>query len=47
MQYLVVGSEGPGYTSPEELVAVLERGILPTFDALLSLEEDNQILAKC
>jgi hypothetical protein len=45
MKYLVVGSEGPGFTSPEETVEVLEKGILPTFDALLKLEADKKILA--
>lgn len=45
MQYLVVGSGGPGWASQEEAVEVLEKGILPTFDALMKLEEDNKILA--
>ena len=29
----------------EETVAVLEKGILPTFDALMKLEADKKILA--
>ena len=45
MKYLLVGSEGPGSASPEEAVEVLEKGILPTFDALLKLEADKKILA--
>jgi len=45
MQYLVVGSEGPGFASPEETIEVLEKGILPTFDILMKLEEDDKILA--
>jgi hypothetical protein len=45
MKYLVVGAEGPGFASPEEAVEVLEKGILPTFDALMQLEEDEKILA--
>jgi len=45
MQYLVSGSEGPGWHSPEEAVEVLEKGVLPTFDALMKLEEDNKIVA--
>jgi hypothetical protein len=45
MKYLVTGSEGPGFTSPEEAVEVLEGSILPTFDVLLKLESDNKILA--
>jgi len=44
-KYLVIGSGGPGFASPEETLAVLEKGILPTFDALLKLETDRRILA--
>lgn len=44
-KYLVMGSGGPGFASPEETLAVLEKGILPTFDALLKLETDRRILA--
>ncbi len=43
--YLVIGSEGPGFTSPEEAVQVLEKGILPTFEALKKLQEENKIIA--
>ena len=45
MRYLVVGSGGPGFASREEELAVLEKGILPTFDALLQLEENKKIIA--
>ena len=45
MKYLVMGSEGPGFASPEEVVQVLEKSILPTFDALMKLESDKKILA--
>ncbi|MGH2670675.1 MAG: hypothetical protein ACRDH5_16455, partial [bacterium] len=45
MKYPVTGSEGPGFASPEQAVEVLERGILPTFDALMKLEADKKILA--
>jgi len=45
MKYLVTGSEGPGFASAEEAVAVLEKGILPTFDALTKLEADGKIVA--
>lgn len=45
MKYLVAGSEGPGFASPEEIVAVLENGILPTFDALMKLEAERKIIA--
>ena len=44
-KYLVIGSGGPGFASPEEALAVLEKGILPTFDALMKLETDRKILA--
>ena len=45
MKYLVIGSGGPGFASPEEELAVLENGILPTFDALMNLEENKKIVA--
>jgi hypothetical protein len=45
MRYLVSGSEGPGFASPEEVAEVLEKGILPTFDALKKLEAKKRILA--
>ena len=44
-KYLVVASEGPGFASPEETMQVLEKGILPTFDALHKLEADKKIIA--
>lgn len=43
--YLVVGSEGPGFTSPEEAIQVLEKGILPTFNAIMKLQEEKKIIA--
>jgi hypothetical protein len=45
MRYLVTASEGPGFSTPEETVQVLEKGILPTFDALHKLEADQKIIA--
>lgn len=45
MRYLVVGSEGPGFASPEEAVEVLEEAVLPSFDALEKLEKKKKILA--
>ncbi len=45
MKYLVHGSEGPGFASPEEAVQVLERVVLPSFDALIKLEEAKKIVA--
>jgi hypothetical protein len=43
--YLVIGSEGPGFTSPEEAIQVLEKGILPTFNAIMKLHEEKKIIA--
>jgi hypothetical protein len=34
----VIGSEGPGFASPEQAVEILEKVILPTFDALITLD---------
>jgi len=45
MKYLVVGSEGPGFGSPEEAVAILEGAVLPSFDELIKLEKSKKILA--
>ena len=45
MRYLVVGSDGPGFSSLEEAVEVLEKVVLPTFDALIELEAQNRIVA--
>lgn len=45
MQYLVEGSGGPGFMSPEEVVEILEAAILPTFEHLTSLEANGRIRA--
>ena len=45
MKYLVIGSGGPGFASPEEAVSVLEEVILPSFDKLIWLEKKKRILA--
>ncbi len=45
MKYLVIGSEGPGFASPEETVDVLEKRILATFDVLMKLEQEQRILS--
>jgi hypothetical protein len=45
MKYLVVGSGGPGFSSPQEAVQVLEEIILPSFEALMKLEAEKKILA--
>src|SRR2546426_12722405 len=45
MRYLVTGSEGPGFASPEETVGVLEKIVIPSFDALTALESKRKIVA--
>jgi hypothetical protein len=45
MRYLVVGSGGPGFASPEEAKAVLESIILPSFNELIKLEKAKKIVA--
>jgi hypothetical protein len=45
MKYLVTASEGPGFSTPEEALKVLEKGVLPTFDSLLKLEAEKRIVA--
>jgi muconolactone delta-isomerase len=45
MKYLVIGSGGPGFESPEEAVMVLEETIIPSFDKLIALEKKKKILA--
>jgi len=44
-RYLVIGSHGPGFTSKEEELAVLQEGIIPSFEALEKLEQKGTILA--
>jgi len=43
--FLVTTSEGPGFTAPEEVVEVLGKGILPTFDMLMELQAKKKIVA--
>lgn len=45
MKYLVIGSHGPSFASPEEELSVLENGILPTFDTFIKMEENKKIIA--
>jgi hypothetical protein len=45
MRYLVTGSEGPGFASPEETIAVLEKIVIPSFAALTTLESKRKIVA--
>ena len=44
-QYLVTGSGGPGFSSPQEVVTILEKGILPTFDRITKLQAEKKIIA--
>ena len=43
--FLVTTSEGPGFAAPEEMVEVLAKGILPTFDMLMELKAKKKIVA--
>lgn len=43
MKYLVIGSGGPGFASSEEALNVLKTIILPSFDELIKLEQENKI----
>jgi|SRR5262245_22809492 hypothetical protein len=45
MKYLVKGSGGPGFSSPEEVTRILENIVLPSFDALTKLESEKKIVA--
>jgi muconolactone delta-isomerase len=45
MKYLVRGSEGPGFASPEEAIAILEKTVLPSLKELIRLEKKKKILA--
>jgi hypothetical protein len=45
MRYLVVGSGGPGFGSPEEAAYILENIILPSFDQLIKFEKSRKIVA--
>lgn len=45
MKYLVIGSGGPGFASPEEALEVLQDIILPSFKELIALEKSKKIIA--
>ena len=45
MRYLVVGSGGPGFASPEEAFEVLHDVMLPSFSILIELEKKKKIIA--
>jgi hypothetical protein len=44
MKYFVSASGGPGFVSPEEALKILEKIILPGFEALIKLEGEKKIL---
>jgi len=44
MQYLVIGSNGPGFGGPDEELEILEHGIMPTFAAIETLQSDGRIV---
>ncbi len=44
MKFLVTGSGGPGFDSPEEAVEILEEMVLPGFDELINLEKKKKIV---
>lgn len=44
-QYLVEGTGGPGFASRDEMVKILEGGILPGFDYLMKLQAAKTIVA--
>lgn len=44
MKYFVSASGGPGFTSPEEALNILEKIVLPSFDTLIKLEGEKKIL---
>ena len=45
MKYLVIGSGGPGFSSQEEAIYVLENIVIPSFNRLIELEENKKIIA--
>ncbi len=45
MKYLVMGSNGPTGTTPEDMIEILEDLVLPGLDALMRLESENTLLA--
>ena len=44
MRYLVSGSGGPGFASPEEGKHLLENVVHPTFEHLTALEAEGKVL---
>ncbi len=44
MMYLVSGSSGPGFDSPEEARELLSNVVHPSFDQLMALEAEGKVL---
>jgi hypothetical protein len=45
MRFLVTARKGPGFTSSEEAIGILENIVLPSLDALVDLERTETIIA--
>jgi muconolactone delta-isomerase len=45
MQYLVIGSEGPGFSSMDEAADLLKNVVFPSFEILKALEAKKKIVA--
>jgi muconolactone delta-isomerase len=45
MKYLINTTAGPGFSNAEQTVQVLEKTVLPAFEALIKLEASGKILA--
>jgi len=43
MKYLVTGTNGPGFSSPEQVRSVLNDIVIPSFNILLQYEKDGVI----
>ena len=45
MKYLVTGTNGPGFASASEAVAVLQEVVIPSFQLLMQYEKDGIVVA--
>jgi len=44
MKYLVIGTGGPGFTTPEDAVEILQDVVLPSFKRLIELQKRKKIV---
>ena len=44
MKYLVQGSEGPGFYSPDDTMELLEKMVIPSLEELMDHEEEGAIV---